>query len=83
MGKHGGAEVLMRRHEERRREGTEEAEVLMQLRGNGDALGQRGVASWDKGTRTRAGRGGGVMREVGRCQEVSGAARRSGDGQAR
>jgi hypothetical protein len=44
---------------------TEEAEVLMWRCDSGDALGQRGVASSDRGARTRAGRGGGGAREVG------------------
>jgi hypothetical protein len=39
-----------------RRESTEEVEVLVRWRGSGDALGQRGVASSDRGTWTRAGR---------------------------
>jgi hypothetical protein len=55
-GRHGGGGGAHAAARERRRESTEEAEVLVRRRGSGDTLGQWGVASSDRGARTRAGR---------------------------
>jgi hypothetical protein len=72
MGRHGGGRGARAAARAVATGSTEEAEVLVRRRGSGDALGQQGVASSDRGARTRADRGGGGAREVGRCREASG-----------